>query len=160
MLCSLLTWVSSFITISPSATTSVLFDLYRRMEINVLRCNLVARCRLLSFFRVPPSSTPSADSRALQNGSAAVVPVKRQTLGKPVTHHLSPNRGQRALACEPQGETFGKTHPYVSEFYVARSKARSSESMLVPCFDSPFVCAGAGSTRALMSEQFVSRRVM
>src|SRR5207249_348908 len=65
-----------------------------------------------------------------------------------------------ALACGPQREIFGKARRAVLKFCVARSKARSFESMLVPCVNSPFICAGGGLTRTLMSEQFVSRRVI
>ncbi len=36
------------------------------------------------------------------------------------------------LACGPQREIFGKRRRAVLNFHVARSKARSSESMLVP----------------------------
>ncbi len=37
------------------------------------------------------------------------------------------------LACAPHREIFGKRRPAVFEFYVVRSKARSSESMFGPC---------------------------
>jgi hypothetical protein len=46
------------------------------------------------------------------------------------------------------------------EFCVARSKARSFESMLVPYVNSPSICADGGLARRLMSGQFVSRRMM
>jgi hypothetical protein len=64
------------------------------------------------------------------------------------------------LACEPQREIFGKARRGVFKFYVARSKARSSESMLVPYVNSPHMWAGGGLTLALMSAQFASRRVI
>ena len=64
----------------------------------------------------------------------------------------------QALACEPQREIFEKARRGGLKLYVARSKARSFESMLVPSFNSPSICAGGGLTRALMSGQFVSRR--
>ena len=65
-----------------------------------------------------------------------------------------------ALAWWPQREIFGRTRCAVLRSCVARSKARSFESMLVPYVNPPSICAGGGLTRALMSEQFVSRRVI
>jgi hypothetical protein len=38
-----------------------------------------------------------------------------------------------APACGPPREIFGKARPAVLKLYAARGKARSSESMLVPC---------------------------
>ena len=67
---------------------------------------------------------------------------------------------QQALACGPQREIFGRTRRAVLKFCVARSKARSFESMLVPYINSLSICVGGGFTRALMSGQFAWRRMI
>jgi hypothetical protein len=66
----------------------------------------------------------------------------------------------QALACGLQRQIFGKTLLVASKFCVARSKARSFESMSVPYVNSPSICFDGGLTRRLVSGQFVSRRVI
>ena len=66
----------------------------------------------------------------------------------------------RALACGPRREIFGKTLRVASKFCVARSKARSFESMLVPYVSFPSLCVDDGLARRLVSGQFASRRVI
>ena len=93
-----------------------------------------------------------------QHRSTAVVPGKAVAPGN--VRRAAAAGGHQALACGPQREIFGRTRRAVLKFCVARSKARSFESMLVPYVNSPSICFDSGLAGALMSGQFVSRRMI
>ena len=100
----------------------------------------------------------SSDLRAAQHRFSGNCPGKAEAAGN--VRRAAAAGEHPALACGPQREIFGRTRRAVLKFCVARSRARSFESMLVPYVNSPSICVGGGFTRALMSGQFVWRRMI
>jgi len=84
----------------------------------------------------------------------------RKVVKSPSTMLVNESDGLHISVRDLKREIFEKARRGGLKLYVARSKARSFESMLVPYVNSPSICADGGLARRLVSGQFVSRRMI